>query len=493
MIRTETSEDKLATQPAVVGAINQKALASSPPTPRRSSIVAGEVAVDAVEARERRASFQARLLQQQQQSKEAPTLAAVREAEDRDFVAPQPKARKAVAARPPKATAASAGGVGSRLADAWRLFAHYHPRLGFAYLATIVAMYFNPSTHATALPFLSLSYHDAASGLYSKGWGQDLKLVLTLMVVFILMRYTLITHVLRPLGTALGLSRSKTVRFTEQGTVLVFYTLSFVAGLMLLLPQPYAYDTDKWWDAYPVTMLTPAFKLYYLAALAFWCQFLITLHFETFRKDYLQTLSHHIITVLLVSVSYHTNFTRIGHSVLVYMDSADILLCLAKCLRYVGFQTLCNITFFLFTLVWIVTRHVFYAILLWSVAFRGLLFVDPAKADWEKGYYYSTSLHAFFFGLLASLQGLLIFWFVMIVKVLIKAIRGADANDDRGSDDEEEEQVYVFFCGFFYFYFFPLPSPFLPYSLAFGVLSKGKFACDFLIPFTPFFAIFRDG
>ena len=45
-----------------------------------------------------------------------------------------------------------------------------------------------------------------------------------------------------------------------------------------------------------------------------------------------------------------------------------------------------------------------------------------------------------FIALLATLQAILLLWFVMIIRLAIRVVRGAHAEDDR-SDDEDENTV----------------------------------------------------
>lgn len=72
--------------------------------------------------------------------------------------------------------------------------------------------------------------------------------------------------------------------------------------------------------------------------------------------------AHHVITTLLVLSSYVVHFTRVGNMVLVVMDVADVVLCTAKCMKYLGerLAKLCDFVFGVFIVVWVVTRHVIY-------------------------------------------------------------------------------------------------------------------------------------
>lgn len=60
--------------------------------------------------------------------------------------------------------------------------------------------------------------------------------------------------------------------------------------------------------------------------MAFWTQTMIALNLEKHRKDFWHMFTHHIITFLLLSGSYATNFTRVGNLILCQMDVVDMIL-----------------------------------------------------------------------------------------------------------------------------------------------------------------------
>lgn len=51
------------------------------------------------------------------------------------------------------------------------------------------------------------------------------------------------------------------------------------------------------------------------------------------RKDWLESMIHHIATTLLLVYSYYVNFTRVGVMVLLVHDMSDIFLEAAKLCR----------------------------------------------------------------------------------------------------------------------------------------------------------------
>lgn len=61
--------------------------------------------------------------------------------------------------------------------------------------------------------------------------------------------------------------------------------------------------------------MTPLIKRYYLMQLAYWVQQLLVLalRLEKPRKDFVELVIHHIVTIWLVGWSYITNMTWIGN------------------------------------------------------------------------------------------------------------------------------------------------------------------------------------
>lgn len=214
-------------------------------------------------------------------------------------------------------------------------------------------------------------------------------------------------------------------------------------------------------------------KGYTLAQWAFWLQQIIVINIEERRKDHWQMFSHHIITTALISSCYCYHFTRVGNLILVVMDVVDLFLPTAKCLKYAGYTTLCDIMFGVFMLSWFVARHVFYIMICWSVfahtpeimpagCFTGtnsdLKGPSPAPEGWGyllEPYYdrtgrvcYNETVKWAFLGPLLLLQAITIVWFTMIIRVAMKVLRGDGAedsrSDDEGESEEEEEEEYIY-------------------------------------------------
>lgn len=145
---------------------------------------------------------------------------------------------------------------------------------------------------------------------------------------------------------------------------------------------------------------------------------------------------------------------------------ADRGLQTAKCLKYLGYNTCCDVMFGLFMASWVVTRHVLYLMVCYSVwahtpeimphgcfkgsksnlagpfeppTDKGVLYLLEPLWDPEGLVCYNESVKWSFLSMLLFLQCLTIMWFVLIARVAVRVLSGTGAEDTR-SDDEAEEQ-----------------------------------------------------
>jgi len=134
-----------------------------------------------------------------------------------------------------------------------------------------------------------------------------------------------------------------TVRFAEQGWQLTYYLIYWPLGMVRFryciyyaiyntvqyihwgLPSA-PFNLDRLWLNYPHIPLAGPVKFYYLTQFAFWVHQVLLLNAEAWRKDHFQMMSHHVITISLVTASYYYNFTRVGVLIMVLMDWCDIFL-----------------------------------------------------------------------------------------------------------------------------------------------------------------------
>jgi acyl-CoA-dependent ceramide synthase len=93
--------------------------------------------------------------------------------------------------------------------------------------------------------------------------------------------------------------------------------------------------------------------------------------------------------------------------------------------------------FALFIFMWIYLRHYLNLQILWS-EFNEFKTVGPYELDWANGQFKCPLSHYISTALLASLQGLNIFWLYYIMRIAYRFVFLNIVEDDRSDNDENE-------------------------------------------------------
>ncbi|CAK9031875.1 unnamed protein product [Durusdinium trenchii] len=173
-------------------------------------------------------------------------------------------------------------------------------------------------------------------------------------------------------------------------------------------------------------------RCFYILYAARYIQAAVTVLLEPKRKDFLEMMVHHIVTIGVVYVSYFGGWNRVGVVVMVLLDPADVPLHLAKLCKYTSealqmnlWQFFADRLFEFFAVLFFVTRLVMFGYVCWSAHFESAQYFDVNYAA------------KFCILLLYLLMVLQLYWFGLILKVAVKLMRGQGAEDIR-SDDEDE-------------------------------------------------------
>ncbi|CAG8670855.1 8398_t:CDS:2 [Funneliformis mosseae] len=293
--------------------------------------------------------------------------------------------------------------------------------------------------------FFLLQHEDPKTGLYKKG-RDDVYFVFTWVVLFTSLRAATMKYLLSPIAKLCGIKKNtQQIRFAEQGWSFLYYSIFWTLGMYVMSKSPYWFDTTYFWKGYPHIEMSGLFKWYYLVQLAFWIQQVFVINIEKRRKDFVEMVAHHAITISLIYFSYLMNFTRIGNAVLCTMDFVDLILPFAKMLKYCGFNVVCDYVFGFFMLSWVVTRHYFYGCIIYSTWTEPQQLIEFKWAP-EEEYYVTENSMGFFLTLFLFLQALIYFWFYLICRVAYRVIKGDNAHDNRSDSEWEETEANTNFA-----------------------------------------------
>ncbi|KAI0774093.1 longevity assurance proteins LAG1/LAC1 [Fomes fomentarius] len=228
------------------------------------------------------------------------------------------------------------------------------------------------------------------------------------------------------------------IRFAEQGWPVVYYPAQLAFGLYVHgnLPTTVLNPINVWTN-YPHIPLATPIKFYYLLQTAFYMHQVLIINAEAPRKDHWQMMAHHVITIALMVGSYFYNYTRVGCLIMVLMDWCDLFLPLAKMFRYLGMSTACDATFVVFLLVWLVTRHFLFMLVI--KATWDAFYIIPRVWDTSVGHFMTKEVYIGFFTMLVFLQILQLVWFGMICRVAYKVVTGQGAEDTRSDDEGDDD------------------------------------------------------
>ncbi|XP_063148310.1 ceramide synthase 6 [Candoia aspera] len=223
-------------------------------------------------------------------------------------------------------------------------------------------------------------------------------------------------------------------KFCESLWKFTFHLYIFTYGSRLLIKTPWLWNTKQCWVGYPYQPLMPEIHYYYILELSFYWSLMFSQFIDIRRKDFNIMFTHHIVAVMLLTISYVVNFTRVGSLTLGFHDISDVVLEAAKMANYCKFQKLCDFLFLIFAIIFIITRLGIYP--LWIL--NTVLFELPEIV----GGFPALSI---FVILLLILQVLHCFWSYLIIKAAYKAILKGKAKDDRSdvesSSDEESSTL----------------------------------------------------
>ncbi|TPX32448.1 hypothetical protein SmJEL517_g04451 [Synchytrium microbalum] len=288
-----------------------------------------------------------------------------------------------------------------------------------------------------------MPYRRPQDGLYARG-SLDKYVVALLTVIILLARIVFKNIVSNPIGRHYNVQKRQFKSYTWQSWLAICHTVSMCWGLYLFYTEPLEYwkDLTLVWKGYPGPQMYLSFnlKLYYLTELAYWWHHLIVLQTITPRRyDYSLMMGHHTVTIALITLSYHMNFQMLGHVIMFLFDVADVFLALSKALKYCGAHTIVDILTVMFTVSWLLTRHVGMGFVIRSVMMDAPVLMPNKVWDPEIGNYYSWNVYYFFLALFLALELMCAYWMYLILKIAWNMLRGQHADDDRSDIDEDEE------------------------------------------------------
>lgn len=154
------------------------------------------------------------------------------------------------------------------------------------------------------------------------------------------------------------------------------YGLGLLMGLIVILKQDWIWPSKLWWEGYYInnshSIIQIDLSLYYILYVARYVQATIFCLIDPKKKDFIQMCIHHIVTILLISLSYTVKCIRVGVCIMILFDIADIFLHTGKIFKYLGdfynnyYNFIADIILYSFGVSFFITRIIIYPYICWS-------------------------------------------------------------------------------------------------------------------------------
>ncbi|AFN83552.1 longevity assurance protein 1 [Encephalitozoon romaleae SJ-2008] len=216
---------------------------------------------------------------------------------------------------------------------------------------------------------------------------------------------------------ALGFERKK--KFSVSLWKAMFYSFTSIYGYLIIRSEPLAYTMKNLSGTWGLHNIPFKVLFYYYLEFAYYFVELFYLFNEHMYKDFLQMVTHHIVTIMLLTLSYHRDLLRPGVIIIAVHDISDPFLEISKLTNYIHYKSLAKGIFMCFAGVFVVSRLVIYAF---------FISLPISISIWR----YTFDLYLFLISIL--LQGLTvmhIIWSSMIMKMVIKVGHKEEFEDIR--------------------------------------------------------------
>eukprot|EP01121_Diplochlamys_sp_Union-15-3_P017499 TRINITY_DN6166_c0_g1_i1.p1 TRINITY_DN6166_c0_g1~~TRINITY_DN6166_c0_g1_i1.p1 ORF type:complete len:282 (+),score=23.58 TRINITY_DN6166_c0_g1_i1:50-895(+) len=230
----------------------------------------------------------------------------------------------------------------------------------------------------------------------------------------------------------LKLKEKDLTKFSEHALSFIYYTTTFTVSCFVCYQKIWFWNISKCWTEYPYR--TDGDVLwYFLFQETFYFASLIHLLTSGSASKNKVMITHHIVTLFLVGLSYLSGHTRVGMLVFMVHDCSDIFMEMARLANYAKANRIKNISFVVFGIVFFITRLIIYPFHI----IKSVLFESSPTAPLTP--YGGMKLYYIFLGLLLSLQVMHLYWMFLICRMIIKFFSdNMDVKKDIRSDEDED-------------------------------------------------------
>lgn len=170
---------------------------------------------------------------------------------------------------------------------------------------------------------------------YATGW-KDACGVFFYFLITIIMHGVLQEYIFDKLSKRLHLSKVKLSKFNESSQLIVFYILSALWAIDIIIRENMLLNISALWQQYPAPM-SFSLKLFFIGQLAYWLHCYPELYFQRVKKEEIpQRILHATIGLFFTSAAYFFNFQQLAVILMTLHYVADALLHGARLVHFIS-------------------------------------------------------------------------------------------------------------------------------------------------------------
>ncbi|KAG5181296.1 TLC domain-containing protein [Tribonema minus] len=251
-------------------------------------------------------------------------------------------------------------------------------------------------------------------------------------------------YLLRRVATATV--HARVYKFAEALWRATLYAFMVAFGLYAVVGQSWFKDPWKQcWLGWPHQVQPDKAYQYYALSMGVYTHLIMFQAIDTRRSDFWQHVLHHAVTMALITMSWVSNFVRIGSLVILLHDISDVPLELAKVVNYTKANPkhakwaspAADGIFGIFALTFLVSRLVLFP---YYVIYNTLFVAEDAVEYTADGPPPRPPCYWIFNAMLLILQALHIFWAFLILRMVYKVIVLQYLEDIRSDSEGEWEE-----------------------------------------------------
>ncbi|CAL7942871.1 unnamed protein product [Xylocopa violacea] len=170
---------------------------------------------------------------------------------------------------------------------------------------------------------------------YTTGW-KDACAIFFYFLITIVMHAVFQDYIFDKVSKRLHLSKVKLAKFNESSQLVLFYVLSIIWGVDIIIRDDLLVNISSLWKEYPVP-LSFSSKLFFIGQFAYWLHCYPELYFQRVKKEDIPSrFVQATIGLLFTLAAYISNFQQVGILLLVLHYIGDVMLHGARLVHFIG-------------------------------------------------------------------------------------------------------------------------------------------------------------